>query len=181
MLIRHADPARDAGACAAIYAPFVLSTPISFEEVPPGESELARRIERVSATHPWLVAELDGTLAGYAYASAHRERASYRWAADVAVYVASASHRRGVGRELYRSLLSLLARQGLRTACAGITLPNSASVGLHESLGFTQAGVFRSIGYKLGSWRDVGWWQLQLAEPQLQPPPEPGPPIRAQS
>ena len=83
MLIRHADPIHDAGACAAIYAPFVLSTPISFEEDPPGEAEMARRIERVSATHQWLVAELDGALAGYAYASRHHERAAYRWATNV--------------------------------------------------------------------------------------------------
>jgi len=177
MLIRNADALRDAGACAAIYAPFVLRTPISLEEAAPSAGEMAGRIERVSATHPWLVAELGGALAGYAYASKHHERASYRWATDVAVYVEPAQHRRGLGSELYRALLALLARQGYHAACAGITLPNRASVGLHESLGFAPVGVYRRIGFKLGSWWDVGWWQLQLAPPDSGPPREPGPPL----
>jgi L-amino acid N-acyltransferase YncA len=176
MLIRAADPGTDAGACAAIYAQFVRATAISFEEQPPGERELAARMQRISVTHPWLVAELDGTLAGYAYGSPHRDRASYRWATDVAVYVDPGQHRRGVGSELYGSLLGLLARQGFYVACAGITLPNSASVGLHESVGFTAVGVYRRIGFKLGTWWDVGWWQRQLHEPTPAPPPEPGPP-----
>ncbi len=177
MLIRHADPIRDAGSCAALYAPFVLQTPISLEEDPPGAGEMARRIERVSATYPWLVAEVDGALAGYAYASQHHERASYRWATDVTVYVDSTRHRRGLGSGLYRSLLHLLTRQGYCAACAGITLPNPASVGLHESLGFAPVGVYRRIGFKLGSWWDVGSWQLQIASPDSGPPPEPGPPV----
>jgi L-amino acid N-acyltransferase YncA len=180
VLIRHVDPSRDAAACAEIYAPFVRDTVISFEERPPDEREFARRIELITQTHPWLVAELDGEVAGYAYASPHRERAAYRWAADVAVYVARAHHRRGVGRELYGALLPLLARQGLLIACAGVTLPNDASVGLHESFGFTRVGIYRRIGWKSGAWRDVGWWQLELANPGngRDRPPEPGPPAR---
>ncbi len=178
MMIRYADPSTDAGACAAIYATFVRDTPISFEEDPPDQAEMASRIERVTVTHPWLVAERGGALAGYAYASRHHERASYRWATDVAVYVDRAHHRRGVGTQLYRSLLRVLVQQGFHVACAGITLPNSASVGLHESLGFTRVGVYRRIGFKLGSWWDVGWWQLQLAQPSSGPPSEPGRPLR---
>jgi phosphinothricin acetyltransferase len=108
------------------------------------------------------VAEDESELIGYAYATPHRERACYRWATDVTVYVAPHSQRHGVGRALYENLFGALAHQGFRIACAGITLPNQASVGLHESLGFQPVGVYRKIGWKLGAWRDVGWWQLEL-------------------
>ena len=178
MLIRHADPGRDAARCAAIYAPFVRDTVISLEERPPDTVELAGRIEQVSRTHPWLVAELAGGVSGFAYATLHRERAAYRWAADVTVYVEPAYHRRGIGRSLYTALFDLLARQGFHVACAGITLPNQASVGLHESLGFAPVGVYRRIGFKFGAWWDVGWWQLQLISAGPDPPAEPGPPSR---
>jgi L-amino acid N-acyltransferase YncA len=162
MLIRDADAERDAVACAALYAPYVRDTPISLEERVPTAQELADRIEITTRTHPWLVAHDGESLLGYAYATRHRERACYRWAADVTVYVAPASQRRGVGRALYQTVFGLLAEQGLRIACAGITLPNAASVGLHESLGFEPVGVYRNIGWKLGAWHDVGWWQLAL-------------------
>ena len=176
MLIRHADPDQDAARCAAIYAPFVRDTVISFEEQPPDADELGRRIERVSRTHPWLVAELDGDVPGFAYAALHRERAAYRWATDVTVYVDRAYHRRGIGQSLYTALFDLLVRQGFQVACAGLTLPNEASVGLHESLGFVPVGVYRRIGFKFGTWWDVGWWQLQLIGAGADPPAEPGPP-----
>jgi L-amino acid N-acyltransferase YncA len=186
MLIRDATPERDAGACAAIYAPYVRDTVISLEEHPPTADEFARRIEQTSATHPWIVAQDENEVIGYAYATRHRERASYRWAADVAVYINSEHHRRGVGRALYKTLFPLLIAQGLRIACAGVTLPNEASVGLHESLGFRPVGVYRNIGFKHGTWRDVGWWQLDLGasdgdehdNPPHEPPPDPGPPVR---
>jgi phosphinothricin acetyltransferase len=178
VLIRHADPSRDAEACAAIYEPFVRRTAVSFEESPPGPGELARRIERQSLRYPWLVADLAGTTVGYAYGSPHRERAAYRWAVDVAVYIAEGSRRQGLGRALYGALLPLLARQGLRIACAGITLPNDASVALHEGFGFELVGIYRRIGWKAGSWRDVGWWQLELTDPSAGTPPEPAPPVR---
>jgi L-amino acid N-acyltransferase YncA len=170
MVIRDADAARDAAACAAIYAPYVRDTPISLEEEPPTTREIAERIELTTLTHPWLVAENDVELIGYAYATRHRERACYRWATDVTVYVAPQSQRRGVGRTLYETLFKALADQGFRIACAGITLPNQASVGLHESLGFQPVGVYRNIGWKMGAWHDVGWWQLELG-----PGPRPGP------
>ena len=178
MLIRHADPNRDAARCAAIYAPFVRDTVISLEERPPDADELARRIDRVSRTHPWLVAEVDGDVPGFAYATLHRERAAYRWATDVTVYVDPAYHRRGIGRSLYTALFDLLTRQGFHVACAGITLPNAASVGLHESLGFVPVGIYRRIGFKFGAWWDVGWWQRQLISAGGEPPAEPGPPAR---
>jgi L-amino acid N-acyltransferase YncA len=171
MLIRHADAARDAAACAAIYRPSVTDGVASLEEVAPDAAELARRIGEVTLRYPWLIAELDGVVAGYAYASSHRARASYRWSADVTVYVSGAHHRRGVARAVYERLFDSLAEQGYHEACAGITLPNDASVGLHESLGFRPVGVYRQIAFKLGSWRDVGWWQKTLREPLPDTPP----------
>lgn len=176
MLIRHGTPEEDAAACAAIYAPFVTDTVISLEERPPTAAEFAQRIERVSLTHPWLVAEDGGRVIGYAYGSKHRDRASYRWAADVAVYVAARARRRGVGRSLYEMLFRLLAAQNLWVACAGITLPNEASIGLHQACGFQPVGVYRRIGWKMGAWRDVAWWQLDLGTAEHRPPHEPGPP-----
>jgi L-amino acid N-acyltransferase YncA len=182
VLIRHAVAAVDASACAAIYRPFVQFSVASLEERPPTANEFAGRIERTSRRYPWLVATLDGEVIGYAYASEHRERAAYRWAADVAVYVSGTHHRRGAGRALYAALLPLLGRQGLHVACAGITLPNEASVALHQAFGFTGVGIYRRIGWKAGAWRDVGWWELELLEPAGDgPPPEPGPPARLEA
>jgi L-amino acid N-acyltransferase YncA len=177
MLIRDADAARDAAACAAIYAPSVTHGVASLEEVAPDPVELERRIRAVTAGYPWLIAELDGAAAGYAYASQHHGRPSYRWSADVTVYVSGAHHRRGVGRALYERLLELITQQGYYEACAGITLPNDASVGLHESLGFRSVGVYRDIAFKFGAWHDVGWWQKTLRAHVTDPPPgEPSPP-----
>lgn len=178
MVIRHAEPEHDGAACAAIYAPFVTGGATSFEEHPPDAEEFARRIERVCARFPWLIAEQDSAVAGYAYASQHRERAAYRWAADVAIYLGERYRGRGIGKALYGTLFELLARQGLSTLCAGVTLPNDASVALHEACGFRLVGVYRKIGYKNGAWRDVGWWQLELAGDGSDPPQEPGPPAR---
>lgn len=176
MVIRPADPGRDGASCAAIYAPYVEQTAISFEETPPTAEEFTQRMDRLTKTHPWLVAAEDGRVVGYAYASRHRERASYRWSTDVAVYVAESHVRRGIGRALYEQLLPALTRQGFYVACAGVTLPNAASVGLHENLGFKPVGTYRRIAFKFGAWRDVGWWQLQLQPPSAEQPPDPGPP-----
>ena len=178
--VRHADPAADGAACAAIYAPAITDGVASFEELAPTGAEMAGRIERVSAQHPWLVAELDGEPVGFAYATRHRDRAAYRWTADTSVYVSANHHRRGIGTVLYGALMPLLVQQGLFAACAGITLPNDASVALHEQFGFELVGVYRDVGFKQGAWRSVGWW---LAELQPRPaggdqPPEPGPPAR---
>lgn len=174
--IRSADPGGDADACAAIYAPSVEGSSISFEEEAPSAAEMAARIARVSDTHPWLVAELDGAVAGYAYACRFLERPAYRWTASVSVYVDERLWGRGVGRALYLELFERLRRQNFRNASAGITLPNPASVALHRSLGFVEVGVSREIGWKEGAWRDIGWWQLQLVPAGDGPPPEPLPP-----
>ena len=176
MLVRHADPARDAAACVAIYAPYVTDSTVSFEEAPPTPEHFAAHIAATTERYPWLVLEDAGAVVGYAYASQHRARAAYRWSVDVGIYVDPARHGAGAGRRLYRSLIDLLRRQRLHSACAGITLPNDASVALHRALGFEHVGTYRSIGWKAGAWRDVAWWQLALAPGgagEDAPPPEP--------
>jgi phosphinothricin acetyltransferase len=173
-VIRPADPQRDAAACAAIYRPYVESTVISLEAEAPTEAEFARRIATTAERYPWLVDEDDeGEIAGYAYASQHHPRAGYRWAVDVAVYVDAARQRRGTGRRLYEELFERVRELGYRNACAGIGLPNDASVGLHEALGFEHVGTFPRVAWKLGDWVDVGWWQLELAPAGDGPPSEP--------
>jgi phosphinothricin acetyltransferase len=171
--IRDADPARDAAACAAIYAPHVEGSPVSFEERAPEAAEMAARIERYGASHAWLVAEREGEVVGYAYATAFNERPAYRWSTSVSVYVAAGAHGTGVGRALYGALFDRLRERGFRIACAGITLPNEASESLHKSFGFELVGVNREIGWKQGAWRDVGWYQLELSPAPEGPPPEP--------
>ena len=163
MLIRDADSARDAAACAAIYAPYVRDTAISFEDIPPTPAEMATRIERLIKTHAWLVAEDENEILGYAYACPHRERAAYRWTTEVSAYVDARRRRHGAGRQLYDSLLNILTEQGYQVALAVIGLPNDPSVAFHESFGFEPAGVFHRLGFKFGEWWDVGWWQLDLA------------------
>ncbi|HEU5087522.1 MAG TPA: arsinothricin resistance N-acetyltransferase ArsN1 family B [Roseiflexaceae bacterium] len=171
--IRLATPA-DAAAIQAIYAPSVVNTPISFELEPPSVDEMAARIAATLTRHPWLVCEVDGAIAGYAYGSTHRTRMAYQWAADVSAYVHPDFRRRRVGQALYQALLELLRLQGFFVAYAGITQPNPASVRLHESVGFVALGVYRHVGYKLGAWHDVGWWQLDLRERTAEPlPPMP--------
>jgi phosphinothricin acetyltransferase len=156
--------AEDAAAIAAIYAPIVRDTAISFEAEPPTEREMAMRMDKILPALPWLVMA-DGTrVLGYAYASPHVERAAYRWSANVSVYIHEAARGQGVGTGLYRSLLPILIQQGFRNAFAGIALPNAGSVALHQSLGFKPLGVYSNVGFKLGAWRDVGWWQLALNE-----------------
>jgi L-amino acid N-acyltransferase YncA len=172
-VVRDALGERDAAGCLEIYGPYVRDTAVSFEEQVPTVEELQRRIRETAATHAWLVLEESERIVGFAHASRHRARAAYRWAADVSVYIAPSHHRRGVGRRLYGELLQRLRLQGLRVACAGITLPNEASVGLHRALGFEPVGVYRGIGFKHGAWHDVSWWQLELVPQGEDPPREP--------
>lgn len=179
MLIRHAEPQPDGdgAGCAAVYAPFVELTSVSFESQVPDDAEFARRIERLSSTHAFLVAEDERGVSGFAYAAPHRERAAYRWSTEVSVYVDARAQRRGLGRALYGQLLPLLARQGMRTALAGVALPNPASVALHQACGFKPIGVYHEVGFKLGQWLDVGWWELPLQRGDG-PPRELTPPVR---
>ena len=154
---------RDAEQIADIYAPVVRDTAISFEVEPPTAAEMSRRVADTLPAFPCLVVERLGEILGFVYARAHRARAAYRWSVDTTVYVHPGVHRGGVGRALYTSLLRILALQRFCTAYAGITLPNPGSVGLHEAVGFEKLAVYRGVGYKLGAWHDVGWWQRTLA------------------
>lgn len=159
----------DAPAIAAIYAPYVRDTIVSFETEAPDADEIAARIARLGAQYPWLAAWSDGRVVGYAYACENRSRLAYRWSVDAAVYLDPSAQRKGIGSALYRRLFALLRAQGYVNAFGGISLPNAASVALHEAMGFRLIGVYRSVGYKLGAWRDVGWWQLALCEPPRSP------------
>ncbi|MDX1530221.1 MAG: arsinothricin resistance N-acetyltransferase ArsN1 family B [Rhodothermales bacterium] len=167
----------DAAAIRTLYAPFVTDTAVSFEEAVPDEVEVRRRLQDTLAVRPWLVAEADGAVVGYAYATAHRGRDAYRWSVEVSVYVDPAWHRRGTARRLYTALLAVLRLQGFCNAYAGIALPNAASVGFHEALGFEPVGVYRRVGFKAGAWRDVGWWALRLRDDDPPAPPRPLPEV----
>ena len=166
--IRAAEEA-DAAAIAAIYAPYVQNTAISFEIEPPTTEIMAQRIARTLETHPWLVADCNGQILAYTYSGNHRERPAYRWTVDTTIYVDTTAHHRGIGRTLYRVLLSMLRHQCFRSAFAEIVLPNEGSVRLHESLGFKPVGIHKDIGFKLGRWHNIGYWRMGLAEPTPSP------------
>jgi len=159
----------DARAISKIYEPYCLDSPATFELQPASQIEIAERIAKVLTRFPYLVAEVDGEIVAYAYASQHKERAAYRFSADVSVYVRRDNIGRGRGKVLYAVLLPLLEAQGFRNALAGITLPNAGSVALHSKFGFVDVGVYKNIGYKLGKWHDVVWMQKVLGSYENQP------------
>ena len=165
-MIRDATSA-DAQAILDIYGPIVATTPISFEEAIPSQDDIAARIED---SHFWLIAGDARRVVGYAYAARFHARAAYRWSAEVSVYISDKARGRGVGRKLVSASLTRLRARGYVNAFAGVTLPNPASVALFESLGFEQIALQKQAGYKLGTWHDVGWWQLQLSPPSVPPP-----------
>ena len=164
--------AADAAACATIYAPYVLETVISFELEPPTPEQMAARIAAANERWAFLVAEDDGQIVGYAYATAFNERAAYRWACTTSVYLDRDRQRAGGGRLLYEALLARLAERGYRRALAGMTLPNEASEGFHRALGFEPAGIYRKVGWKFGSWHDVAWLQRTIVDAP-DPPADP--------
>ncbi len=174
--IRPAVP-DDAASLLAIYAQYIDAA-VTFEYTLPTEAEFRRRIGTTLAEYPYLVWEEDGRPLGYAYAHRFRERAAYRWGAELSVYVDKSAHGRGVGRALYEELMRLLALQGIKTVYGCITLPNEKSVGLHEALGFAAAGVFHAAGFKSGQWHDVIWYEKALAPFDERPaPPLPYPAV----
>jgi phosphinothricin acetyltransferase len=174
VLVRLAG-AEDASPIAAIYRPYVEASRISFEETAPDDAEMAWRIrgER-PGFYPWFVAEEDGALLGFASSSAFRTRPAYRWTVETGIYLAAGAHGRGIGAALLMPLIEILTRQGYAAAIAAITLPNEASVRLHEKLGFFHTGAYRQVGYKMGEWLDVGLWERDLA-PRRSSPEEPKP------
>lgn len=171
MTIRDATEL-DAAACAAIYRPYVTDTTITFESEPPTPAQMAARIAAAVRGHAWLVLEDRGRVVGYAYGGEYKPRAAYRWSCEVSVYLECGRRRGGDGRALYEALFARLARRGFRTALAGVTLPNEASVGLHAAMGFEPVGTYRRIGWKHGAWHDVAWSQRTLAAGE-DPPVEP--------
>ncbi|AGB35997.1 GNAT family N-acetyltransferase [Natronococcus occultus] len=176
--IRVATP-EDALAVREIYAPFCEATAVTFEESPPTETELAERIASTLEDHPWLVCERAGEVVGYAYAGPLRKRRAYQWVVELSVYVAEDARRAGVGEALYESLLAVLERQGIRDAYAVTTLPNPATVGFHERLGFERLVDFPRMGYVEDEWHDVAWWRRSLGEKAADPdPPRPFPSVR---
>ncbi len=168
-VVRDATPDDDA-ACAAIYAPYVLDTAVTFETDPPDAAEFARGINAAAARHAWLVLEDGGRVTGYAYAGPFSGRPAYRFASEVSVYLEMGRVRSGGGRALYEVLLPRLLQRGYRRAVAGMTLPNAASVGLHRALGFEPVGTYRCIGWKHGRWDDVAWVQRDLGLDADAPP-----------
>lgn len=179
--IRAAVPG-DAGAIAAIYAPFVLTGTVSFETEAPDARQVRARMAASNGLYPWLVATngapesegAGGGVLGYAYAGAFRDRPAYRYVVETSIYVAGQVHGQGTGRLLYEALIDTLRVQGFTQAIGAIALPNDGSIRLHEAVGFRRAGVYREVGYKQGQWIDVGLWQCQLNESQT-PPVEPRP------
>ena len=152
----------DAHAVAAIYAPYVRETPISFELQPPTAEAMAGRIERTLARTPWVVAEVDGVVREYAYAGRFRDRGAYDWTAESTVYVDRSLHRSGLGRATMSAVLRVLRLQGFRLVIAGVTLPNAGSEGLHRALGFEPVGTFDGVGWKAGRWHGVSFFELEF-------------------
>ena len=168
--IRVATPG-DAASIREIYAPYIQNTSYTFEINVPTEESFRERIYNYLQTYPWLVCEIDGMLAGYAYGSKHRERVAYQWSVECSVYVHHDFQRMQVGRALYSALIEILKLQGFRNLYAVINLPNEKSVTFHEKMGFEYFATYRNVGYKLGKWKNVGWWQLQLNDYSLEPLP----------
>ena len=154
--------ASDASSILAIYAPYILNTAVSFETEVPSKENFSQRIIKNQETYPWLVYESQGTIAGYAYASRHRERAAYQWSVESSVYVNSDFQLKGIATKLYKALFELLKYQGCRNVYAGITLPNEKSLRFHEKIGFQKIADYTNIGYKLNRWNTVSWFQLSL-------------------
>lgn len=172
MKIRLATP-DDAEAIAAIYAPIVRETAISFEVAPPTAADLAGRIYRAYPRYPWLVADVEGTPAGYCYAGSHRKRSAYRWSVESSVYVDTEVRRAGVGRALYERLFDTLRAQDYANVYAGIVQPNEASMAFHQACGFEEVGLYRRVGFRKGRWRDVWWGRLDLMPDRTGRPSEP--------
>lgn len=154
----------DAAEILRVYGEYIKNTTVTFETEVPTISAFKERMERIMTQFPWLVCEIDGELAGYAYASKHGERAAYRWSADLSVYINEKFHRRGIAAALYEAVQQLLRKQGYFTVYAGVSTPNPKSEAFHTALGFRNLGEFKNVGHKLGVWCGVTWYELPLTE-----------------
>lgn len=159
----------DAAAILDIYRPYITDTSYTFEIDVPSLDTFKQRINTYLQKWPWLVCEIDGKIAGYAYGASYRERIAYQWCTESSIYIHDDFMRRGVGRALYTALFDILKKQGFRNVYAVINLPNDRSVALHESMGFTYFATYENVGYKLGRWKNVGWWQLIINEYDMEP------------
>ncbi len=166
--------AADAQSILDIYAPYISNTSFTFETEVPSINDFEERIRTYLINWPWLVCEMDGKIAGYAYATRHRERTAYQWCTESSIYVHDDFQRRRVAHALYTALFDILKIQGFRNVYAVINLPNDRSVAFHESCGFEYFATYEKVGYKLGKWKNVGWWRLVLNEFA----DEPAPPIK---
>lgn len=162
MLVLRLATSADAAGILNIYAPYIENTSFTFETDTPSVEEFARRIETYLLTWPWLVCEIDGRIAGYAYATRHRERTAYQWCTESSIYIHNDFLQKGIACALYTALFDILKRQGFRNVYAVINLPNDRSVAFHESCGFTHFATYEKVGYKLGKWKNVGWWRLSM-------------------
>ena len=162
-IIRLAERS-DVSGILEIYAPFILKTSVTFEEIVPDEASFWERIQGIMAELPYLVCEIDGRVAGYAYASGYRSRASYRWSKEVSVYVHPDFQRKKIADALYTSLNEMVRYQGIANLLAIITMPNEPSVAFHEHWGYVKCGEFSNVGYKLNQWQNVGWFELFLQD-----------------
>ena len=153
---------QDANGILKIYSPFILNSGITQETEIPSLQNFEQRIISTLEERPWLVCEIDNEIAGYAYAGKHRERKGYQWCVEPSVYIDEKYYRYGIAKALYTALFEILKLQGFINAYAVITLPNDKSVAFHESFGFRYLTTYEKIGYKLGQWHDVGWWEKQV-------------------
>ena len=161
----------DAAEILEIYAPYILNTTVSFETQLPSIEQFQQRIENCLKTYPWIVAVLNGRVAGYAYASKHREREAYQWTCECSVYMHNDFRGKAIAKLLYELLFQILKQQQFRNVYAGITMPNDASIRFHEKCGFEKFAYYENIGFKFSSWHSVGWWKLQINDYDQQLPP----------
>jgi len=166
--LRFALPS-DAEAVLGIYAPYVRDTAVTFEYEVPDLSSYTERMERIMASYPFILCEVGQRVVGYAYASRHRDRAAYQWATESSVYIDPEFQGQGLGKRLYAALLEILRHQGFLIVYAVITMPNEASERLHTSVGFSEIGLHRCAGFKLGAWHDVKWYEYFLSDPPAEP------------
>jgi len=168
IIIRSANP-HDTEKMLEIYAPYILNSTVSFETEVPLREEFQRRVFHYQEKLPWIVCNIDNDLAGYAYATDHRQRKAYEVTKELSVYVHNDYRQCGVATGLYTALIEILQAQGVSNVLAGITLPNLESVSFHESMGFKPVGVYHNVGYKFGRYQDTGWWELWLGNKNNNP------------
>lgn len=169
MTIRFAN-SNDCPSILKIYSQYI-HTPITFEYTLPAQQEFTERIAAISSTYPYLVCEENNTITGYAYAARHRDRAAYQWSAELSIYLDQSSTAKGLGRQLYTTLINILKLQGIRTVYGGVTVPNEKSEAFHKALGFRILGSFHNVGYKDGKWRDVTWFEKEIGDYSTSPQP----------